>query len=322
MENLIHMDGYQNYLVGQFQSANTIRIHLDDLSTYSRFLDHSGGTVMNMNRKVAREYICWMVDKGRLRTTLRRKEPGYSRRSADRKITVLRSYYHFLTTQRKLFPKNPVPSHKDLPMKMEEPLPSFLNKEEARRLIQAPQGIDTKFARRDRAILEVLYSSGLRLGEIHGLNLADVDLAKKRILVRGRNGDERYTLFGEPTQESIRLYLSHGRPKLMAAARPEKDALFLNRYGQRLSRISYQNIVRHWAAVAGLRNDLHPHTLRHTFATHLLEGGCDLRVIQELLGHRSPVTTELYTHITHPEAKAALHRYHPRAGGSDTPDRT
>ncbi len=275
-----------------------------------------------MNRKVARNYIVWLVHEGRLRTTRRRREPGYSRNSAERKITVLRRYYHFLTTQRGMFPKNPVPSHKELQMKLEKPLPKFLNQRDAFRLIHAPKGNDAPAAQRDRAILEILYSSGLRLGEIHGLNLADVDLAKKRILVRGRNGDERHALFGEPTQESIRLYLSHGRPKLMAAARPEKDALFLNRYGQRLSRVSYQNIVRRWAAVAGLRNDLHPHVLRHTFATHLLEGGCDLRVIQELLGHRSPVTTQRYLHITNLEAKAAYHRYHPRGGRSDTADRT
>lgn len=321
MENLIHLGGYRKHLVGHFQADNSIRIHLEDLATYSRFLEDSDRTVMDMNRQVAGDYIDWMVTKGRLRTTRRRREPGFSRRSVDRKMTVLRSYYGFLTRQG-LFSINPAPSRRELGMKIEKPLPLFLNKGDARRLVQAPQGHDTPTARRDRAILEVLYASGLRLGEIHGLNLADLDLDKKLILVRGRSGDKRQALFGEPACEALRLYLSQIRPQLMAASRPELDAVFLNRYGQRLSRVSYHKIIRRWATVAGLRNDLHPHALRHTFATHLLEGGCELRVIQELLGHCSVETTQRYLHITNPEAKAAYLRFHPRSSQEDTFNRT
>lgn len=320
MENLVNLDGYRNYLLGQRQAANSIRIHMEDLETYSRFLEHDGRTVMDMQRLMARDYIGWLVLQGRLRTTLRRPEPGYSRSSADRKVTMLRSYYRFLTKQG-LFPKNPVPPRKQLWMKLEKPLPPFLNRRDAFRLIHAPKGDDAPTARRDRAILEVLYSSGLRLAEIHGLNLADVDLDAKIILVKGRGGDQRQAIFGEPTQDALRLYLSHGRPRLAAADRSaaDQDALFLNRNGGRLSRVSYHNTIRKWAAVAGLRADLHPHTLRHSFATHLLEGGCDLSVIQKLMGHRSVATTQRYLHITNPEAKAAYHRYHPRAGTGEGP---
>lgn len=316
LENLIQWDGYRKYMLGRGLSANSIRIHQDDLEAYSRFLSKAGLTVPDMQRSVARQYIFWLVTEGRRRTTLRRPAAGYSRISADRKIGILRSYYAYLT-RLGLFHENPVPDRKSLKMKLDQPLPDFLSKDEARRLMEAAEG-DDPYTQRDRAILELFYATGVRLGEIHALNLADIDLSRQKLLVAGRSGDERYALFGPPAADTLRIYINRVRPWLAARSgpgkKPDPAALFLNRDGQRLSRRSYQNIVQRWAEQAGLRKGLHPHALRHSFATHTLEGGCDLRVIQELLGHRSVETTQLYTHITNPEARAVYLRCHPRSG--------
>ena len=150
------------------------------------------------------------------------------------------------------------------------------------------------------------------------MDLPDVNFAQRQILVEGKGSKERWVLFGQPTEEALQRYLHEVRPQLLDCARPGKpaaaEALFLNRYGQRLSRRSIEKLVRHHAAQAGLRDGIHPHTLRHTFASHMLEGEADLRVIQELLGHSSPTTTQIYTHITKQEAKAAYLNFHPRAG--------
>jgi site-specific recombinase XerD len=129
--------------------------------------------------------------------------------------------------------------------------------------------------------------------------------------VRGKGAKERWVLFGKPAEAALRRYLQESRPKLATGSTP---ALFLNRYGQRLSRRSIEMLVRRYAARAGLRDGVHPHTLRHTFASHMLEGDADLRVIQELLGHSSPTTTQIYTHVTKQEARQAYLNYHPRAG--------
>ena len=207
-------------------------------------------------------------------------------------------------------------------------MPQFLNREEARRLVEAPTG-DDPITQRDRAILEVLYACGTRLSEIHYLNLSNINWDRKTLLVTGRRGDERQVLFGDPAADALRRYISHGRPALaahpQAGHEPDPEAVFLNRYAQRLSRRSYQNILTRWAKAAELRNGLHPHTLRHTFATHLLAGGCELRVIQELLGHRSVETTQLYTHIINPEAMAVYQRCHASTveyGGQKSPSGT
>ena len=151
------------------------------------------------------------------------------------------------------------------------------------------------------------------LAEIHGINLDDINFSGREILVRGKGSKERWVLFGQPTEDALQEYLRESRPKLLDSP---TQALFLNRYGQRLSRRSYENLVRRYSAGAGLRDGVHTHTLRHTFASHMLEGDADLRVIQELLGHSSPTTTQIYTHITKQEARNAYLNCHPLASRS------
>ena len=140
--------------------------------------------------------------------------------------------------------------------------------------------------------------------------MPDINFSSNEILVRGKGSKERMVLFGKPTAEALRRYINESRRDLVSKP---TQALFLNRYGERLSRRSFEKLVRRYSTEAGTRTRVHPHTLRHTFATHMLEGGADLRVIQELLGHSSPTTTHVYNHVTKQEALSAYLSYHPRA---------
>ena len=294
---------YPAYLRGQRGlSENTIRIYLADLASFREYLSREGSSLTDMNRQLLRGYLAWLA------TAARGGGEGYARVSIVRKLGALRSFYRFLV-QEDLFRSSPVPLGRSFQVKVEKPLPTFLGQREVRRLLEAPDA-STPLGIRDWAVLEVLYSSGVRLAEIQGMDLADVNLPRREILVRGKGSKERWVMFGQPTEEALRRYLGEGRPRLVGGPNP---ALFLNRYGQRLSRRTIEKLVRRYAAQAETRDGVHPHTLRHSFATHMLEGGADLRVIQALLGHSSPTTTQIYTHITKEEALSAYLTYHPRS---------
>lgn len=296
---------YRLYLRGQRGlSENTCRIYLTDLESFRQYLAIERKDPSQMDRPMLRGYLAWLA------TSARGGREGYARVSITRKLTALRSFYRFLV-QDEWFRSSPVPNGRGFQVKVEKPLPAFLGRQEAARLLESPDTSQV-LGRRDRAILEVLYACGVRLAEIHGIDLPDINFAGREILVRGKGSRERWVLFGKPTEDALLDYLSDSRPRLAAAATP---ALFLNRYGQRLSRRSFEKLVGRYAARAGLRNGVHPHTLRHTFASHMLEGDADLRVIQELLGHSSPTTTQHYTHITGGEARNAYLNHHPRSSG-------
>jgi site-specific recombinase XerD len=302
-----YLEQYPTFLRGQKGlSENTVRVYLADLTTFRKYLAMEGLSLGDMDRSMLRGYLAWLA------TSARNGVEGYARVSISRRLTVLRSYYQFLV-QQGLFRSSPVPSGRSMRMKVQKPLPGFVGQREVKRLLEAPPE-DTPVGIRDRAIMEVLYACGVRLAEIHGMNVPDINFPQREVLVRGKGSKERWVLFGRPTDLALRRYLEEARPIL--AAKPEA-ALFLNRYGQRLSRRSIEKLVRGYAARAGTRDGVHPHTLRHSFATHMLEGGADLRVIQELLGHSSPTTTQIYTHVTKQEALTAYLNHHPR---SDAPD--
>ena len=308
------VEKYETYLRGQKGlSDNTIRVYLTDLDSFLRYIAETGGSLADMNRRLARSYLAWLATEARETRhpySGRKQKEGYARVSIVRKLTALRSFYQFLV-QQGMFKHCPVPSGRSLQVKVEKPLPSFIGKQETVRLLESPNAEDL-YGIRDRAILEVLYSCGVRLAEIVGMDLPDVNFDQRQILVEGKGAKERWVLFGQPTADVLQKYLEEARPQLLDGP---TEALFLNRYGQRLSRRSVEKLVRGYAARAGLRDGVHTHTLRHTFASHMLEGEADLRVIQELLGHSSPTTTQIYTHITKQEAKAAYRNFHPRAGG-------
>jgi site-specific recombinase XerD len=216
--------------------------------------------------------------------------------SLARRVSTVRNFYAFLAREGHL-KTNPLAAISS--PKRERRLPSILTKDHLTALINAadeptPQGL------RNRAILELMYAAGVRLSEIVALDLKNLDLAERTLIVRGKGNKERMVLIGAPAQQAFQRYLSQGRPDL---AGDECPALFLNRDGNRLSGRSVQQIVRRHALRAGLDQRVHPHLLRHSFATHLLDGGAELRVVQELLGHASASTTQIYTHVTEEQAR-------------------
>ena len=297
------LEAFPRYLRGQRGlSENTERVYLADLRSFRQYLADERLGLADMDRQTLRGYLAWLATEGK------GGQQGYARVSVARKLTVVRSFYRFLV-QEGLFRSTPVPSGQSFKVKVAKPLPNFLGQREVARLMDAPDE-STIHGIRDKAILETLYACGVRLAEIHGLDLADVNFSRREILVRGKGSKERQVLFGGPTEEALRRYINEARRDLVSKP---TEALFLNRYGERLSRRSFEKLVNRYSTRAGTRADVHPHTLRHTFATHMLEGGADLRVIQELLGHSNPTTTQVYTHVTKQEALTAYLEHHPRA---------
>jgi site-specific recombinase XerD len=203
-------------------------------------------------------------------------------------------------------------------------LPDIVSANDAVRLVEAPDpataaGPKPRAATlRDKAILELLYGAGIRVSEASGLNVGDVALANRSARVRGKGSKARMVPLGRPAVDAISTYVQEARGLL--ASPISGDALFLNQRGGRLTQRSLQLMVQHYATTAELRPGIHPHTLRHSFATHLLDGGADLRVVQELLGHSSPTATQVYTHVSQAEARKAYMSAHPLAQSSPQTD--
>ena len=249
----------------------------------------------SLTRTALRGYLAWLG------------ELGYVRPSIARKLSVLRTFLRWLVRQGSIV-KDPLP--KRGVMKLDSRLPRFLSQEEAAKLVEAPEKSE-HLGLRDRALLEMIYAAGLRVSEARDLNMSDVNLETRELRVTGKGSKQRMVLVGETARDALALYLHEVRPRL--ADQASGMAVFLNRFGGRLSQRSIQKKVRKYAGAVGLGGGVHTHTLRHSFATHLLEGGADLRVVQELLGHSSPATTQIYTHVTASQAKEVYLAAHPRS---------
>lgn len=247
------------------------------------------------DRSAAREYLLALEKK------------RYSRRSIARKLSSSRSFYQFLMRE-KLAMRNPFENL--LTPKLPKKLPNFLYPEELSSLLMAPDQNMPKGIR-DQAILEVIYGAGLRVAEIVRMNVNDIDFDEGEIKVLGKGSKERIVLFGSHAREAIHHYIEKGRPKL--AGSEKSSALFINHRGSRLTIRSVERLIVQHSKKAGLTKKVTPHTLRHSFATHLLAGGADLRMVQELLGHVSLSTTQVYTHITKERLKEVYDSAHPRA---------
>ena len=311
------VQSFQEHLRGQKgRSDNTIRIYSTDLRPFVKFVETAGLDLRDFSRRPLRSYLAW------LSTSARGDSKGYARISVARKMVALRAFYRYLT-QQGVVENNPIPKGRSFNIKVEKKLPIFLGRAEMERLLEAVD-VSSPAGVRDRAILEMLYSTGMRLSEISGLDRYDVDLEQGTIKVTGKGSRQRIVLMGGPAVEWVSRYLSTAWRQLLGEAEQGKGdptALLLNRYGGRLSGRSIQKLVAKYAVLAATRPGVHPHTLRHSFATHLMEGGADLRIVQELLGHSSPATTQVYTHVTQLEARAEYLTTHPMARRGKDNDR-
>ncbi len=302
---------YINYLEAERNaSPYTVRNYTADIcgskkiKGFFAFLKERGITSLDrVDRHVLRDYMGYLVQQGIVKASIARK------------LSAIRSLYRYLMREG-ILRTNPI--EKASSPKLDRRLPSFLTIEETVRLLEAADLSDPA-GQRDRALLEMLYASGLRVSELAQLNLEQVDLDTNEIRVWGKGSKERVVLMGEPAASALSAYLSQGRPELLG--KKGISALFLNRDGGRLSQRGIQRRLEKYAKVAGIGKRVHPHMLRHTFATHLLDGGADLRVVQELLGHASLNSTQIYTHVTKSQARKVYLSAHPMAHKKDNEDR-
>jgi integrase/recombinase XerC len=273
----------QEYLsalgAGKNLSAYTLRNYAADIRPFFDFLDERERSFKSIDKLLIREYFSSLVAE------------GFASASVTRKVSTLRSFYRYLRAEG-ILESDPMFGVRG--PRRERRLPHFLTEAQITTLIGSADG-EKPNDLRDRAILELLYAAGLRVSEVVGLDLKDLDLDDQTARVWGKGSRERVVFMGRPAARSVERYLRDGRPEL--AQWPE-TALFLNRDGGRLSQRAVQIIVRRYATAAGIERSVHPHLLRHTFATHLLEGGADLRAVQTLLGHANVNTTQIYTHVT------------------------
>ena len=239
----------------------------------------------------------------------------YAKASVVRRISELRAFYTYLR-RHDLVTINPVQAISA--PKLPQRLPRPLTREEIDSLLAVPDAA-TPQGQRDRAMLELLYAGGLRVSELLALDLNQVDLVQGQVRVLGKGAKERVALIGRPAIEALRSYLADGRARLAGAAgvggaRPRKSpAVFLNRFGQRLSVSMFTRTLSDYAATAGIEHKVTPHMFRHSFATHLLDGGADLRSVQELLGHEQASTTQIYTQVSQNQLRETVLKAHPRA---------
>lgn len=237
---------------------------------------------------------------------------GYVKASVARRVSEVRAFYAYLHS-RDLVEANPVNavSSPKLPQRLPRPLSS----EEVAALLAAPD-LATPQGQRDRAMLELLYAGGLRVSELLALDVGSVDLTQAEVRVLGKGSKERIALIGKPAVAALRAYLGDGREQLLAAGASGSrrvDALFLNRFGARLSVSMFTRTLSDYAVEAGIEHAVTPHMLRHSFATHMLDGGADLRSVQELLGHESLGTTQIYTQVSQSHLRDTVLSAHPRA---------
>lgn len=291
-----HIEKYLHYLrCERNYSVMTIDSYRRDLQQFLNFLGTSDTRVTDISRDTVRSFLASLAEKGRARRTIARK------------LACLRSFFKFLvkTGVLKANPAKAIPSPK-----LEGRLPSFLSIPTALEVLNLPHK-DSVLGLRDRAILEIFYGTGMRLRELVGLNVDDLDLVNGLIKVMGKGGKERLVPVGRKAGAVVKAYLER-REELFANEQQSK-ALFLNKGGSRLSARGVQRRVNKYLTLISEAEGLSPHLLRHTFATHLLDSGADLRAVKELLGHASLSTTQVYTHVTIERLRKIYQQAHPRA---------
>lgn len=298
----LYIDTFVEYLqIEKNASPYTVKYYRNDLEIFADFLQSEGiSHIANVTYKDVRIFL----------TSLYEQE--LSRRSVSRKISTLRSFYRFLERERYVEGNPFVQLH--LP-KTSKPVPGFLYQEELDKLFEV-NDITIPLGQRDQALLEMLYGTGIRVSECQNLRIQDIDFSIGTIFVRGKGRKERYVPFGSFAEIALETYLQEGRNKLLQKSNSDTEFIFLNSRGGHLTTRGIRTILNKIVERASLTVHVHPHKLRHTFATHLLNEGADLRSVQELLGHESLSSTQIYTHVTKDHLREAYMKSHPRANGN------
>ena len=284
---------YLNYIaVERGLAKNTVEAYERDLRQFAAYLQETGAPV---EPQTLVQYM----------NALKRQQLGAA--SIARKLAAIKSFFHYAHRERrvKIDPSVTIDSPK-LPLR----LPKVMSLEEVERLLEQPGAVDPP-GLRDRAMLELLYATGLRVSELVSLRLEDLNLDMGYIRCIGKGSKERIVPLGEVAIAAIKRYLDRGRPHIVRRA--AEETLFLNQHGHRMTRQGFWLIIKAAAKRAGITHTVTPHMLRHSFATHLLENGADLRAVQEMLGHVDIATTQIYTHVTRSRLKEVYEKTHPRA---------
>ncbi|MCM8792490.1 MAG: tyrosine recombinase XerC [Candidatus Omnitrophica bacterium] len=284
-----YIDKFMRYLeIEKNYSFHTCLNYKLDLEEFKNFL--KGISLDNVDHLVLRKYLAEL------------KQKNYKSSSLNRKLSCIRSFFKFLFREGYI-QFNPASLISG--PKQEKSLPAFLTEEEVIRLLEMVPS-DKESSLRDKAILETFYSTGMRISELVGLDISDIDFISGTVKVKGKGKKERLLPIGDKALEAIHNYLN-------IRSKREEEAVFLNKFGKRITVRGVRNIVSKYVRLAALKGGVSPHTLRHSFATHLLERGADLRSVQELLGHTNISTTQIYTHLTTERLKQVYNHAHPRA---------
>jgi integrase/recombinase XerD len=287
-------DQFINHLrVERGLADNTIRSYAHDLTRFFRFLEHGNLSPLRVEKDHIIEYI-------KLLNTL------LSARSIARSLSTLKMFYRFLISEGRV-KESPVRLLESV--KLPYRLPQILTHQEVDLLLAEPDP-STILGLRDRAMLELLYATGLRVSELTGLNLTNINLDAGYVRTVGKGAKERMIPMGEKARETLRIYISEGRPGLLKGKNLSR--VFVSRRGQSISRQGFWKIIKKYGIMAGIKKKITPHRLRHSFATHLLEGGADLRSVQVMLGHADISTTQIYTQVSRGRLKQVHEKYHPR----------
>jgi len=282
-------------------SANTLSAYRNDLTQLAAFAEEnnkrgSPASWASFNRQIMLNYQLQLKDRKYATTTLARK------------VAAAKSFFKFMVSEGHLKDN---PTENVASPNVGRLLPKPISIAMVRKLLDQPTKSSTPEAKRDGAMLALLYASGMRVSELISLNVGDVDTDGDTVRCFGKGHKERIIPIARKASVSVAEYLKEARPKLARSA--QEKALFLNRRGERLTRQGFWQILKGYAKAAGLDSEITPHTLRHSFATHMLSGGADLRSVQELLGHANISTTQIYTHLTSDHVRRTYEKAHPRA---------
>lgn len=292
-------DKFLRYLiVERGYSEKTREAYEEDLTNFERFLTESGeDDLLKINHLDVRVYLSYLTDE------------RYSRNSISRKIASLRSFYQYLLKE-EVIKENPF-SYVHLKKKNLK-LPRFFYENEMQVLFDSVKG-EKPLDLRNQALLEVLYGSGIRLSECSNLKLAEIDFESEVMLIHGKGNKERYAPLGSFAQDALQEYFEKGRKVLMDKYHKSHDYVFVNHHGEPITPTGIEYVLNQVIKKSSLDSSIHPHMLRHTFATHLLNNGADMRTVQELLGHANLSTTQIYAHVTKESLQKNYRSFHPRA---------